>query len=338
MPAPNQMLRANTNHPHAIFLMGPTASGKSGVALEVARHLPVEIVSVDSAQVYRHMDIGTAKPSTETLAAVPHHLIDLIEPCERYSAGQFRDDALLAMREITERGNIPLLVGGTMLYFRALMYGLSELPTADNKLRMTISSMAEGLGWPAMHLQLQQIDPVSATRIKSTDSQRIQRALEVCYLADKPMSEILTKPRSVDLPYQIIHIALIPSEREVLHQRISHRFDEMLSLGLIDEVRSLLDKFKLDPDTPAMRCVGYRQVRMYLNNEVSRNEMRSMGMAATRQLAKRQLTWLRPMQGLREFDCLSQDLAQQVSVYLQAIISDGVANSRSQQLPDPYLN
>ena len=338
MSALNQILKTDPSYPPAIFLMGPTASGKSSVALEIAHHLPVEIVSVDSAQVYRHMDIGTAKPDTETLTAIPHHLIDLIEPYERYSAGQFRDDALLAMSEITKRGNIPLLVGGTMLYFRTLMHGLSELPTADSELRMTISGMADDLGWPAMHLQLQQIDPVSAARIKSTDSQRIQRALEVCYLANKPMSEILTKPRSVDLPYQTIHIALIPSEREMLHQRISHRFDEMLNLGLVDEVRTLLDKFEFDADTPAMRCVGYRQVRMYLNKEVSMNEMRSMGIAATRQLAKRQLTWLRPMQGLHEFDCLSQDLAQQVSMYLRAVILDRAANLCSRQLPGSCLN
>ncbi len=318
MTVPNQKPKAATNHPPAIFLMGPTASGKSGVALEIARQLPVEIVSVDSAQVYRYMDIGTAKPSAETLAAVPHHLIDLIDPHERYSAAQFRDDALTAMREITERGHIPLLVGGTMLYFRALLEGLSELPAADSSVRMVIDSMAADRGWPALHQQLQRLDPASATRIKATDSQRIQRALEVYYLTDKPMSEILKKPKYVYLPYQVTHIALIPSEREALHQRIAQRFEEMLELGLIGEVRTIRDKFGLDADSPAMRCVGYRQVGMYLNKEVNLSEMRAMGLAATRQLAKRQLTWLRPMQGLQEFDCLAQDLSQQVLEYLRA--------------------
>ena len=298
--------------------MGPTASGKSGVALEIARHLPVEIISVDSAQVYRHMNIGTAKPSAETRAAVPHHLIDLIEPHERYSAAQFRDDALTAMREITERGNIPLLVGGTMLYFRALLEGLSELPAADSNVRMVIDSMAEDRGWPALHQELQRLDLASAARIQPADSQRIQRALEVYYLTNKPMSEMLKKPKYVYLPYRMTHIALIPSDREILHRHIAQRFEAMLELGLIGEVRAVRDKFGLDADSPAMRCVGYRQVGMYLDKEVSLSEMRSMGLAATRQLAKRQLTWLRPMQGLQKFDCLAQDLPQQVLEYLEA--------------------
>ena len=306
------------NFPPAIFLMGPTASGKSGVALEIARHLPVEVVSVDSAQVYRHMDIGTAKPGAGTRAAVPHHLIDLIEPYERYSAARFRDDALTAMREITERGNIPLLVGGTMFYFRALLKGLSELPAADSSVRMMIDNMAEDRGWPALHQELQRLDPASAMRIKATDSQRIQRALEVYYLTDKPMSEMLKKPKYVCLPYRVTHIALIPSDRKILHWRIAQRFEAMLELGLIGEVRAIRDKFGLDADSPAMRCVGYRQVGMYLDKEVSLSEMRAIGLAATRQLAKRQLTWLRPMQGLQEFDCLAQDLPQQVLEYLRA--------------------
>lgn len=305
------------NFPPAIFLMGPTTSGKSGVALEIARHLPVEIISVDSAQVYRYMNIGTAKPSAETQAAVPHHLIDLIEPYEHYSAAQFRDDALAAMHEITERGNIPLLVGGTMLYFHALLEGLSELPAADSSVRMVIDSMAEDRGWPALHQELQRLDPTSAMRIKATDSQRIQRALEVYYLTNKPMSEILTKPKYVYLPYRMTRIALIPSSREVLHRRIAQRFEVMLELGLIDEVRAIRNKFSLGADSPAMRCIGYRQVGMYLDKEISLSEMYAKGLAATRQLAKRQLTWLRPMQGLQEFDCLAQDLSPQVLEYLR---------------------
>lgn len=298
--------------PPAIFLMGPTASGKSGIALEIAGHLPVEIVSVDSAQVYRHMNIGTAKPDAKSMATVSHHLIDLIEPHERYSVAQFLNDALASMREITQRGNIPLLVGGTMLYFRALLEGLSELPAADAGIRMIIETRAEADGWPAMHKELRRLDPASAARIHPTDSQRVQRALEVCYLTDMPMSEILKKPRHVHLPYRVIPIALIPSQREVLHQRIAHRFEEMLKLGLIDETRAIRDKFRLDDTSPSMRCVGYRQVWMYLNNEVSLEKMREMALAATRQLAKRQLTWLRPMKGVKEFDCLAENLSEQL--------------------------
>ncbi len=302
--------------PPAIFLMGPTASGKSGVALEIAGHLPVEIVSVDSAQVYRHLNIGTAKPNAKSMAAVPHHLINLIEPHARYSAAQFLGDALAAMFEITQRGNIPLLVGGTMLYFRALLEGLSELPAADAGIRMMIETRAEADGWTAMHKELRRLDPASAIRIQPTDSQRIQRALEVCYLTDMPMSEILQKPRRVHLPYRVIRIALIPSERGVLHQRIAYRFEEMLKLGLIDEICALRDKFRLDDTSPAMRCVGYRQAWMYLNNEVGLAKMREMALAATRQLAKRQLTWLRPMKEAKEFDCLTENLSEKVRGHL----------------------
>lgn len=317
MTAQSQKLDSPAGYPPAIFLMGPTASGKSGVALEIARHLPVEIISVDSAQVYQRMNIGTAKPSAETLATVPHHLINLIEPHERYSAAQFRDDALTAMRTITERGNIPLLVGGTMLYFRALLEGLAELPAADNNVRMAIDNMAAVSSWPALHQELEQLDPVSAARIQPADSQRIQRALEVYYLTGKPMSQILQSPGGVCLPYQVTRIALLPSDRAVLHQRIAQRFEAMLELGLIDEVRAIRNEYDLAVDTPAMRCVGYRQVLMYLNEEISLTEIREMGVAATRQLAKRQLTWLRPMQGLEEFDCLAENLSQQVLQYLR---------------------
>src|SRR5687768_1850704 len=211
--------------------MGPTASGKSGVALEIARHFPVEIVSVDSAQVYRHMNIGTAKPDAESMARVPHHLINLIEPQERYSAAQFLSDALAVMSEITERGNIPLLAGGTMLYFKTLLDGLSPLPSANSSLRAAIEAKAVEKGWPRMHQELALLDPASAARIKPTDSQRIQRALEVCYLTDRPMSEILQKPKAVHFPYHVIRIGLIPTDRAALHQRIARRFDEMLKLG-----------------------------------------------------------------------------------------------------------
>lgn len=306
-----------TGFPPALFLMGPTASGKSAVAMAIAQHWPVEIVSVDSAQVYIGMNIGTAKPDAAALKAVPHHLINLIEPHERYSAAAFRDDALTAMREITERGNIPLLVGGTMLYYRALLEGLSDLPPADNPMRMVIDTMAEEKGWPGLHRELKRIDPETAARIKSTDSQRIQRALEIFYLTSKPMSVLLKKPKFVYLPYRPTLLALIPGEREVLHQRIATRFEEMLELGLISEVSKLRDEYGLEADMPSMRCVGYRQTWMYLDHEIGLTELREMGIAATRQLAKRQLTWLRPMKGLREFDCLAEDLPEQVLAHLR---------------------
>ncbi len=318
MTAQNQELDNLTDYPPAIFLMGPTASGKSSVALEIARHLPVEIISVDSAQVYQRMNIGTAKPSAETLAAVPHHLIDLIEPHAHYSAAQFRHDALAAMHMITGRGNIPLLVGGTMLYFRALLEGLAELPAADGNVRMAINSMAAVSSWPALHQELGRLDPVSAARIQPADSQRIQRALEVYYLTGKPMSQILQSPAYCYLPYQVTRIALLPSDRAALHQRIAQRFEAMLELGLVDEVRAIRNEYDLSANTPAMRCVGYRQVSMYLNEEISLTEMCEMGVAATRQLAKRQLTWLRPMQGLEKFDCLAENLSQQVLQYLRS--------------------
>jgi tRNA dimethylallyltransferase len=314
----SSQLQNKESHPHplAIFLMGPTASGKSDVAWKIAERLPIEIVSVDSAQVYRHMDIGTAKPDAKTRAALPHHLIDLLEPHERYSAARFVDDALAAMREITRHGNTPLLVGGTMLYFRALLEGLSELPPADSGLRGEIEAKAEKAGWPAVHEELQRLDPSSAARIHPTDSQRIQRALEVCYISGKPMSEVLKAPRVPRLPYRIAHIALVPSDRTLLHQRIAQRFDEMLKRGLIDEVRTIRDKFPVNDASPSMRCVGYRQIWMYLSGQINSAEMRQMALAATRQLAKRQLTWLRPMEEIKEFDCLGNNLPEQILKYL----------------------
>lgn len=312
-PSSNQL-------PPAIAIMGPTASGKSRIAMEVAKHYPVEIISVDSAQVYRHMDIGTAKPEAALLASVPHHLIDLIDPTERYSAAQFRNDALDTMHQITERGKIPLLIGGTMLYYRALFDGLSALPAADEAVRMTIDEEAKSLGWPAMHMKLNTLDPITAARLQPTDSQRIQRALEVCYLANKPMSTLLDQPNDADFPFQTINIALIPSNRKTLHQRIAKRFDAMLNAGLITEVQSICEQFSVNIDTSAMRCVGYRQVLMFLNNEIKQPEMREMGIAATRQLAKRQLTWLRGIKNneVNQFDCLADDLVMQVLSFLSS--------------------
>ena len=310
--------------PPAIFLMGPTASGKSKIALEIAENFPVEIISVDSAQVYRHMNIGTAKPDQVTLNKTPHHLIDLIDPDQHYSAAQFRHDALHVMQEITQRGMIPLLTGGTMLYFLALQKGLSPLPSADRSLRSTLENMANEIGWPAMHLKLTELDQETAARIKPTDSQRIQRALEVCYLTQQPMSEILKKPRQTDFPFHTINIALIPGERSQLHLRIARRFETMLESGLIDEVQVILSKFPiLNLESPSMRCVGYRQACLYLDNQITSNELHDMGIAATRQLAKRQLTWLRGMEtdAVKAFDCLAHDLSSQVQRFLHAAIA-----------------
>lgn len=307
--------------PPVIFLMGPTASGKSQIALDIAENFPIEIVSVDSAQVYRHMDIGTAKPDLESLHRTPHHLINLIDPDQHYSAAQFRHDALHIMHEITRRNKIPLLAGGTMLYFRALQEGLSTLPPANKELRLMLENMAEELGWPAMHQKLTELDQESAMRIKPTDSQRIQRALEVYYLTQQPMSEFLKIPRQIDFPFRATGIALIPSDRNQLHRRIAERFESMLKNGLIDEVQSIHQQFPLlSIESPSMRCVGYRQVCLYLDNKISNTELHDMGIAATRQLAKRQLTWLRNIKTgeLQEFDCLTTDLIAQVRYFLSA--------------------
>lgn len=309
-----------TNLPPAIFLMGPTTSGKSQIALDIAENFPVEIISVDSAQVYRFMDIGTAKPDQATLSRIPHHLINLIDPDQHYSAAQFRNDALNIMHKITRRGKIPLLVGGTMLYFRALQEGLSSLPPADQNLRLMLENMAGEIGWPSMHQRLAELDQETAARIKPTDSQRIQRALEVCYLTQRPMSEILKTPRQTDFPYRRISIALIPSERSQLHLRIAERFEIMLNCGLIEEVQSIRQQFPfLSIESPSMRCVGYRQTCFYLDDKIDFSELRNMGIAATRQLAKRQLTWLRSMKtdAMQEFDCLTRNLTAQVQRFLQ---------------------
>jgi len=306
--------------PPAIFLMGPTATGKTRVAVALVRNLPVEIVSVDSSLVYRHMNIGTAKPDAETLKAAPHHLIDLVEPDEAYSAGRFRDDALAVMREITERGRIPLLVGGTMLYFKALREGLAELPKADPALRLVIDGMAAEQGWPALHQILARVDPETAARLSPNDAQRIQRALEVYFLTDRPLSALLKKPKYVYFPYRAIPLALVPGDRERLAQRIAQRFEDMLELGLIGEVRWLRRHYALDLSMPSMRCVGYRQVWKYLEGEYSLDVMRERAVAATRQLAKRQLTWLRTMKDVTEFDCFAEGIAEEVLAYLKAVI------------------
>lgn len=306
--------------------MGPTASGKTAVAVKLATTLPCEIISVDSALVYKGMDIGTAKPDAATLARAPHHLINIIEPHESYSAARFRDDALALMREITERGNIPLLIGGTMLYFKALVEGLNDLPEADSTVRLIIETMAEEEGWPAVHEKLRKVDPETAARLEPNDSQRVQRALEIFYITGKSMTDLLKKPKYVYFPYTPIRIALLPSDRAVLHDRIAMRFEQMLEAGLIDELRALRDEYALEPDTPSMRCVGYRQAWDFLNDRISRAELLEQGIAATRQLAKRQLTWLRSTENLTEFDCLTENVGDLVLEYirqeLEAMIID----------------
>lgn len=288
------------------------------MALEIARRFPVEIIGVDSAQVYRFMDIGSAKPDKLTLSEIPHHLIDLIDPDESYSAARFREDALSVMHEITARGRVPLLVGGTLLYFKVLRQGLAALPPADDNVRRALEHQASEKGWPAMHAVLSQLDPVTAGRIQPNDSQRIQRALEVCHLTGKPMSEMLGQQQNADFPFRVFNIALLPSDRSVLHDRISQRFAAMLEAGLIDEVRMIREKFHVNGDMPSMRCVGYRQVCMYLDNEISFARMQETGVFATRQLAKRQLTWLRSMNGLRVFNCLESQLNRQIIDFIRA--------------------
>ncbi|AMC35099.1 tRNA (adenosine(37)-N6)-dimethylallyltransferase MiaA [Janthinobacterium sp. B9-8] len=303
----------------AIFLMGPTASGKTASAIHLLESgLPVELISVDSALVFKDMDIGSAKPSSDELARAPHHLIDIISPEEAYSAAQFRRDALALMAEITARGKVPVLVGGTMLYYNTLQHGIHELPQADAALRAQIHEEAALIGWPAMHTKLAAIDPITAERLKSTDAQRIERALEVCTLMGKKMSDLLAEPASGALPYRLLKIALLPQDRKWLHDRIALRFDQMLELGLLDEVARLRAKYDLSLELPSMRCVGYRQAWEYQDGLVDYPTMREKGIAATRQLAKRQLTWMRGMDDLLEINCQGSDLAERVKAAVAA--------------------
>ena len=299
-----------SNYPPAIFLMGPTASGKTALAVKLAEHFPLEIISVDSALVYRDMSIGTAKPDTATLARAPHHLLDICSPTEAYSAAAFCADAQRLMADITARGKVPLLVGGTMLYFRALLQGLDDLPRADPVLRKKLEREAASRGWPALHAELAQIDPITAARLSPNDAQRIGRALEIFRLAGKPMSALLDKAQTA-LPYRVLQLALIPSDRAVLHQRIAARFDAMLAEGLLDEVDTLRKTYALTADLPAMRAVGYRQAWAYLVGEIDLNGLREQGIAATRQLAKRQLTWLRSWPDAVVLDALADGLDAQ---------------------------
>lgn len=291
-------------------LLGPTASGKTAAALAFAARAPVEIVSVDSALVYREMDIGTAKPSAEERAVAPHHLIDIVDPVDAYSAADFRADALRLVGEIVARGNVPLLVGGTMLYYKALTQGLNDLPAADPEVRATLDADAAREGWPALHARLDAVDPVTAGRLAPNDSQRIQRALEVFMLTGQPMSALLAAPARDDDAarlYRFVPIALEPSDRSVLHARIAARFDAMLAAGFVDEVKRLRARGDLHPGLPSMRCVGYRQAWEYLDGETDYDTMRDKGVFATRQLCKRQLTWLRGMSERVVVDCCGAD-------------------------------
>ncbi len=297
--------------------MGPTAAGKTALALHLHDELPVEIISVDSSQVYRGMDIGTAKPTLAEQARAPHRLIDIRDPTQSYSAAEFCADALKEMHAISARGKIPLLVGGTMFYFHALEFGLSDLPSADPEVRARLSEEAEKLGWPAMHARLQQIDPESAARIHANDAQRIQRALEICELTGQTFSSLRVAKMDRELPYRPIKIALWPQDRALLHNRIEQRFHAMLEQGFIQEVELLRQRADLTSLMPSMRTVGYRQIWDYLTKKVNINEMTQQAIIATRQFAKRQITWLRSYPEIHVFDSGNAPLIGKYLDYLK---------------------
>ena len=308
--------------PCVIALMGPTASGKTAMALEIARHFPCEIISVDSALVYRGMDIGTAKPSLEERSRVPHHLIDIIEPSQTYSAMQFCDSAQKLIAEIHARGRLTLLVGGTMLYFKALKDGLDNLPAANITLRQALDEEAAREGLSALYARLARVDAVTAARLKPNDRQRIQRALEIWEITGQPMSSLLARAPKNELPFKPLWLALEPNDRIMLHQRIAKRFDVMLKDdALIKEVTRLRARGDLQPDLPSMRCVGYRQTWHYLEQQIDRTALREQGIAATRQLAKRQLTWLRSMPDRISIDCLDSTASQIVIGHVQLCVA-----------------
>ena len=307
--------------PLVICLAGPTAAGKSASTLALAERWPLEIVNVDSATIYRGMDIGTAKPSAAEQALVPQHLLDILDPAQSYSAAEFRADALRLIGEITARGRIPLLAGGTMMYYKALRDGLDDLPQADPALRAELEARAARDGWPALHAELARLDPVTAARLAPNDSQRIQRALEICQLSGQPMSALLGRQRAAagEADNRYLTISLEPSERAALHARIEQRFDAMLANGLLDEVRGLHARADLHPGLPSVRCVGYRQMWAHLDGEISLEDAREQGIAATRQLAKRQITWLRSMPQRRVVPCDAPDALAQVLAIARAL-------------------
>lgn len=295
--------------PPAVFLMGPTAAGKTDLAVALGELFPFEIISVDSALIYRGMDIGTAKPEPQVLARAPHHLIDIVDPAQSYSAADFRQDALTLMADITARGRIPLLVGGTMMYFKVLKDGMASMPPADAAVRQRLLDSARDHGWPYLHQQLASVDPEAAERIKATDSQRLQRALEVYELTGKPLSQWHREQEAQSLPYRVTSLALAPVDRAILHERIALRFVRMLEDGFLDEVKSLYARPDLTTSLPSVRSVGYRQAWSYLDGELSYDDMVERGIIATRQLAKRQLTWLRGWPDVHWLDSLSGNLS-----------------------------
>jgi tRNA dimethylallyltransferase len=301
--------------PVAICIMGPTASGKTDLALEFVKHLACDIVSVDSAMIYRGMDIGTAKPGPEILALAPHRLIDILDPAESYSAARFREDALGVMRGITASGRTPLLVGGTMLYFDVLQHGISPLPGADPALRAELDARAAREGWPALHVELMRLDPTAAARIKPNDKQRIQRGLEVCYISGRSLTELQAAAAVEPSEYRYLKLALAPAERSTLHQAIEQRFQTMLQRGFLDEVRGLRARRDLDPGMPSMRAVGYRQLLEHLQGGTSLEEAARRGIVATRRYAKRQLTWLRAEPDVRWFESGNAQLTQDALAY-----------------------
>jgi len=301
-----------------IFLMGPTATGKTEIAVSLSRQNPVDVISVDSAMVYRGMDIGTAKPSKVLLKEVPHRLIDICEPDETYSAAKFRLDALLAINEIHSQNRIPLLVGGTGLYFRALETGISDLPDADAEIRQQLESEAEQIGWQAMHRRLAEIDPASAERIHTNDPQRIQRALEIYQISGRSITDHYEEKTTNPFSFEVIKIILNPDDRSILHERIKHRFLKMLDEGLVEEVRTFHKNKRFVRSLPSMRMVGYRQVWNYLDGETDYEEMIEKGIIATRQLAKRQMTWLRKEENGIWLDCDASGLFGKI----QGILSE----------------
>lgn len=297
----------------AVCLMGPTASGKTALAIELVQRYPFDIINVDSAQIYRGMDIGTGKPDLATLQRAPHRLIDFLDPAETYSAARFRADAIAEMASIRQADRIPLLVGGTMLYFKALRDGLAVLPEADPGVRETITAMAQNEGWPAVHARLAAVDPVAAQRIHPNDPQRLQRALEVFMVSGRSMTDLQARNQAADsLSEDLIFVSIQPPERSVLHARIAHRFRQMLEDGLLDEVRRLHQRGDLHTGLPSIRSVGYRQVWQYLDGEISFDAMVERGIIATRQLAKRQVTWLRSWEKLHNFDSESPETMAKV--------------------------
>ena len=303
-----------------ICLLGPTASGKSAAALALAEHLPIEIITLDSAQAYCDMDIGTAKPSAEERARVPHHLIDFLSPMEAYSAARFRADAIELVAQIRSRGHVPVIVGGTMLYYKALREGLATLPGADETVREALRARAAAQGWPALHAALAALDAATAARLSPNDSQRIERALEVVMTTGTPLAALHASLRA-PAPFPLKPIALVPSDRAALHTRIAARFDAMLAAGLVDELASLRARYPLNENLPSMRCVGYRQAWDYLEGRMPHSELRDRGIFATRQLCKRQLTWLRSTPDVQIIDCLSEGRNQQVCEWALRVCS-----------------